>query len=141
MGARRRQWMPFWPPFLTVGKQFVENTSSSRIKLTTPLFYCFTLNLAKAPLANPFGRGYLRRIGRIHRSHTIGGANGSTMVVMFVDCCVGGGRYFPYCSYCRNPMEGRRFFVSVGTLIAIKLLSNDRWKHHLDHLQEFEVQE
>ncbi len=48
-----------------------------------------------APLANPFGRGYLRRIGWIHQSHAIGGANGSAMVVMFVDCCVGGG---PYCT-------------------------------------------
>ncbi len=92
------------------------------------------------PLANPFGRGYLRRIGRIHRSHAIGGANGSAMVVMFVDCCVGGGWYFPYYSYRRNPM-GREFFIPAGTLIAVKLLSDDRWKHHLEHLQEFEVQE
>ncbi len=61
------------------------------------------MNEAKAPLLNPFGRGYQRRIGRIHQSHAVGGVNGSTMVVMFVDCCVGGGRYFPYYSYRRNP--------------------------------------
>ncbi len=140
MGARRQQWMSFWPPFLTAGKRFVENTSSSRIKLTTLLFYCFTLNPAYAPLANPFGRGYLRRIGRIHWSHAIGGVNGSTIVVMFVDCCVGGGQYFPYYSYRRNPM-GRDFFVPAGTLIVVTLLSDDWWKHHLEHLQEFEVQE
>ncbi len=28
MGTRRQQWMPFRPPFLMAGKQFVENTSS-----------------------------------------------------------------------------------------------------------------
>jgi hypothetical protein len=36
-------------------------------------------------------------------------------VVMFVDCCVGGGRYFLYYSYRRNP-TGREFFVPAGTL-------------------------
>jgi hypothetical protein len=36
-------------------------------------------------------------------------------VVMFVDCCVGGGRYFLYYSYCRNP-TGWEFFVPAGTL-------------------------
>ena len=101
MGTRSRQWMPFWQPFLTAGKQFVKNMSSSRIKLTTPLFYCFTLNLAKVPLLDPFGRGYLGRIGQIHWSHAIEGANGSAMVVMFVDCCVGGGR-----SFCTIPTVG-----------------------------------
>jgi len=35
-------------------------------------------------MANPFGRGYPRRIGYIQRYHTVGGANGTTMVVMFV---------------------------------------------------------
>jgi hypothetical protein len=39
-------------------------------------------------LANPFGSGYLHPIRQIHQSHAIGGANGSAMVVMFVDCCV-----------------------------------------------------
>jgi hypothetical protein len=43
------------------------------------------------------------------------------MVVMFVDCCVGGGRYFPYYSYCRNPTR-KEFFVPAGTLIVVKLL-------------------
>jgi hypothetical protein len=33
---------------------------------------------------DPFGRGYTRPIGCIHRSHAIWGANGTTMVVMFV---------------------------------------------------------
>jgi hypothetical protein len=122
MGARRRQWMPFWLPFLTAGKGFIEYMSSSRIKLITPLFYCFTLMPAYAPLANPFGRGYLHQIGQIHQSHATGGANGSTMVVMFVDCCVGGGQNFPYYSYHRNPM-GREFFIPAGTLIAVKQLT------------------
>jgi hypothetical protein len=113
--------MPLWPPLSTAGKQFVESTSSGRIKLTTPLFYRFTINPGKALLTNPFQRGYLRGIGRIHQSHAVGGANGSTMVVMFVDCCVGGGQYFLYYSYRRNP-TGREFFVPAGTLIAVKLL-------------------
>ncbi len=103
------------------GKQFVKSTSSGRIKLTTPLLYRFPLNPGKALLTNPFQRGYLHRIGWIHQSHAVGGANGSTMVVMFVDRCVGGGRYFLYYSYCRNP-TGREFFVPAGTLIAVKLL-------------------
>jgi hypothetical protein len=37
-----------------------------------------------APSADPFGRGYPRRIGCIQRYHAVGGANGTTMVVMFV---------------------------------------------------------
>jgi hypothetical protein len=36
-------------------------------------------------------------------------------VVLFVDCCVGGGRYFLYYSYHRNPME-REYFIPGGTL-------------------------
>jgi hypothetical protein len=83
-------------PLSMAGKGFNKNTSSSRIKLTTLLLYCFTLNPGKATSLNPFGRGYLHWIGRIHQSHAIGGANGSTMVVMFVDCCVGGGQYIWY---------------------------------------------
>jgi hypothetical protein len=86
-----------------------------------PLFYFFTLSPGKALLPNPFQRGYHRQIGRIHRSHVVGGANGSAMVVMFVDCCVGGGRYIRYYSYRRNP-TGREFFVPAGSLIAVKLL-------------------
>ncbi len=66
-------------------------------------------------LGQTLGRGYLRWIGLIHQSHAIGGANGSAMVVMFVDCCVGGGRYFLDYSYHRNP-TGQEFFVSAGTL-------------------------
>jgi hypothetical protein len=69
--------------------------------------------------ANPFRRGYLRWIERIHQSHAIGRANGSAMVVKFVDCCVGGGQYFLYYSYHRNP-TGKDFFVPTGT--AVKLL-------------------
>jgi hypothetical protein len=117
--------MPFWLPFLTAGKLFDENTSSSRIKLIKWLFYRFIQNKAKVPLLDPFGRGYLHRIGRIHQSHAIGGANGSTVVVMFVDSCVGGGRYFPYYSYHRNP-TGQEFFVPTGTLIVVKLLTDER---------------
>ncbi len=104
------------------GEQFNANMITSRIKLIKRLFYRFIQNQAKAPSLNPFGRGYLHWIGRIHQSHAVGGANGSTMVVMFVDCCVGGGWYFPYYSYHRNP-TGQEFFVPARTLIAVKLLS------------------
>jgi hypothetical protein len=52
--------------------------------------------------------GYHHQIGRIHRSHVVGGEHGSAMVVMFVDCCVGGGWYFLYYSYHGNP-TGREF--------------------------------
>jgi hypothetical protein len=40
----------------------------------------------KEPSGNPFGRGYLRRIGQMHRYHAVVvvGANGTTMVMMFV---------------------------------------------------------
>ncbi len=44
------------------------------------------------------------------------------MVVMFVNCYVGGGQYFPYYSYHRNP-TGQEFFVPAGTLIVVKLLN------------------
>jgi hypothetical protein len=60
-----------------------------------------------SPLANPFGRGHPHRIGRIQQYHAVGGANGTTMVVMFDDCCV-----------------GCQVFVPAGTLIGVKLLMN-----------------
>jgi hypothetical protein len=43
------------------------------------------------------------------------------MVVMFVDCCVGGLWYFSYYSYSRKP-TGREFFVPTRTLIVVFLL-------------------
>jgi hypothetical protein len=48
------------------------------------LFKQLIISPVKALSADPFGRGYLRWIGQIHGSHAVGGANGSTMVVMFV---------------------------------------------------------
>jgi hypothetical protein len=85
MGARRRLWMPFWPPFSAACERFAENKSSrSRIKLSKWLCYRFILNQAKAFLSNPFRRGCLRLIGRIQRYRAVGGANGTIMVVMFV---------------------------------------------------------
>jgi len=84
MGARRRLWMPFWPPLTTACEQFVENTSRSRIKLIMQLYYRFILNQAKEFVPNPFRRGCPRLIGHIQRYHAVGGANGTTMVVMFV---------------------------------------------------------
>jgi hypothetical protein len=52
-----------------------------------------------------------------HQSHAIGGANSPAMVVMFVDCCVGGRQYFLYYSYSSNP-TGQEFFVLPGTLLS-----------------------
>ena len=97
----------------------------SRIKLITRLFYHFILNPVNTPLPDPFGRGYPRLIGCIHRYHAVGGANGTTMVVMFVDCCVCGVEYFPYYSYCRI-LRGGCFFVPAGTDLAVKLLKQSK---------------
>jgi hypothetical protein len=41
LGARRRQWMPFRPPFVMAGEQLVENKMSCRIKKISLLFYRF----------------------------------------------------------------------------------------------------
>ena len=41
LGTRRRHWMPFRPPFLTVGERLVKNKMSCRIKLISLLFYRF----------------------------------------------------------------------------------------------------
>jgi hypothetical protein len=65
-------------------ERLVENTSISRFKLISLLFYHFILNQAKAFLPNPFQSGCPCPIGCIQRYHTVGGANGTTMVVMFV---------------------------------------------------------
>jgi hypothetical protein len=121
MGARRRLWMPFWPPFSTACERFVKNTSSSRIILIKRLFYRSILNQAKAFLPNPFQRGCPHSIERIQRYHAVGGANGTTMVVMCGLVCLG-RQYFPNYSYRRNP-TGREFFVPARTLIGVKLLS------------------
>jgi hypothetical protein len=74
MGARRRLWMPFWPPFSTACERFVETTSSSIIKLIKRIFYGFILNQAKVfllPKRLPASdRAYpkipLRRRGKRH---------------------------------------------------------------------------
>jgi hypothetical protein len=71
--------MPFWPPFLTVGKRFIKNTSSHRIKLIKQLIYQFIQNQAQALLPSPFQRGFLRWIGHIYTSHALGAANGSPL--------------------------------------------------------------
>jgi hypothetical protein len=76
-------------------------------------------------LSNPFERGYLRRIGLIHRPHIKGEANGSTMVVTIGDFCVGGGWNFPYYP------TGQEFFVPARTLIGQAVIlapsSMDSW--------------
>jgi hypothetical protein len=84
MGARCWWWMPFWPPFLMACEQFIENTSSGRIRFSKRLFNCFIQNQAKEFLPNTFQRGFPCPIGRIQRYHAIGGENGTTMVVMIV---------------------------------------------------------
>jgi hypothetical protein len=122
LGARSRWWMPFRAPFLTACEQFAENTSSCRINLFKQLFYCFILNQAKEFLPNPFRRGYPRPIGCIQRYHTVGGANGTTMVVMFVGGLCRWSTEFPYYSYPRKP-TGREFFVPARTLIVVFLLT------------------
>ena len=63
-------------------------------------------------LARPLGRGYLDPIGRIHRNHTVGGANGSIMVGMFVCLCLTS----------KKPSE-REFFVPARTDLGVKLLT------------------
>ena len=90
MGARRQQWMPFWPPFLMAGEQFVENTSSCGIKLIAMLFYQIKQKRAQAPLANPFWWPPTCQIGAIRWTHSAGGGKWLTNLVMFVVefCCL-----------------------------------------------------
>jgi hypothetical protein len=71
--------MLFQPPFLTAGKQFINNTSSHGIKLIKQLFYQFIQNQAQALLPSPFQRDSLCWIGQIYTSHAIGAANGSPL--------------------------------------------------------------
>jgi hypothetical protein len=54
-------------------------------------------------------------IGCIHRSHTVGGANDTTMMVMFVGLLCWGLRYFLYYSYRKNLMA-QEFFVPAKSL-------------------------
>ena len=122
-----------WTPTVDDGCRFVhlfENMSSTRIKLISLLFYRFILYRAKAFLPNPFQRGCPHPIGRIQRYHTVGGANGTTMVMMFVGWLCLGRQYFPYYSYCRKP-TGREFFVPAWTLLGAILLSRREEKRYL----------
>ncbi len=79
-------------------------------------------------MPNSFQRGQPPQIGRIHRSHAVGGANGTTMVVMFVHCCVG-----CYGTVGTIPTVGilrGGSFDPVRTLIAVKLFNTakiDPW--------------
>jgi hypothetical protein len=70
------------------------------------------LNPFHHPPPDPFGRGSARTIGSIHRSHAVGGANGSIMVGMFVCLCLTS----------KKPSE-REFFVPAGTDLGVKLLT------------------
>jgi hypothetical protein len=71
--------MPFHPPFLRAGEQFIKNISIHRIKLIKQLFYQFIQNQAQALLPSPFQRGSLHRIGQIYTSHAVGAANSSPL--------------------------------------------------------------
>ena len=115
--------MPLRHPFSTTGEQIIKNTSSHRIKLITRLFQRFLLIQATALLPNPFGIGYPCPTGSIHRYHAIvGGANGTTMVVMFVRLLCWCLAEFSHYSYSRKA-TGQEFFVPTQTLIAVKLLT------------------
>ncbi len=122
MGAHRWQFMPFRQPFSMADKWFVKNMSSPRIKLITQLFYRIRPNPAKAPSANPFGRSYLHRIGRIHLSHAVARANNSPWWwCLWVVLCWNTTPIFYY-SYHTKPTE-REFFVSDQTKLVVKLLT------------------
>ncbi len=121
LGARRWWWMPFRPPLLTAGEQFIKNTSSHRIKLIKQLFYQFIQNQAQALLPSPFWRGSLHRIGQIYTSHAVGAANGSQLWWWLLLNCAGGRWYFPYYSYHRKATE-QEIFVPARTLIGVILL-------------------
>jgi hypothetical protein len=78
-------------------------------------------------------------IGRIHRSHTVWWANGTTMVVIFVGLLCWGLRYFLYYSYSRKP-TGRDFFIPARTLIVVFLLTVlQRDDHHCDKVQSLSL--
>ncbi len=66
------------------------------------------------PRPTPWEEVTPRRIGRIQSYHAVGGANGNTMVVMFVSWLCSGRQYILYYSYCRNPTGGE-FFVPTRT--------------------------
>jgi hypothetical protein len=65
-----------------------------------------------ATSANPFLRGSQGWGMLSQQNHAAGGANGSTMVVVFVCLCLGS----------KKPSE-REFFVPAGTDLAVKLLT------------------
>ena len=77
MGPRQQRWMPFRPPFLMAGKQFIEITSSHRIKLITRLLCQIRLSPATTPLTNPFGLPPMHLSGEIHQIYPVGDANGT----------------------------------------------------------------
>ncbi len=136
LGARRKQWMPFQPPFLTAGEQFIKNTSSHRIKLIKQLFYRFIQNQAQALLPSPFRRGSLRPIRQVYTSHAVGAANGSPLWWCLLLSCAGGKWYFRYYSYRRKATE-REFFIPAQTLISVILLTYLRvdfwwWSDQID---------
>jgi hypothetical protein len=127
MGARQQQWMPFWTPFLMAGEQFVEITSSHRIKLITWLFYQIRLNSTTVLLANSFRclPMHLRR--DIHRIYVY--AIGGKMAHHDDDVCEGSSNGRQQNSLTiptvRIPQAG--VFVPAGTLIAVQLLIKIRY--------------
>ncbi len=121
LGTCRWRSMPFRPPFLATGKQFIKNTSSHRIKLIKQLFCWFIHNQAQALLPSPFQRGSLCRIEQIYTSHAIGTANSSPLWWYLLLSCAGGRWYFPYYSYCRKATEWE-FFIPAWTLVGVILL-------------------
>ncbi len=97
--------MPFWLPLLTVDEQIDKYRVVIEIKyhrcyvvILYSLLCCYFIQwqyYTQALLLNPLQRGSLCLLRLIHRSHDIGGANSSTMVLLFVDCFDGGDGSFP----------------------------------------------
>ncbi len=89
------------------------------VKERVSYFYLIT---QLVPPPDPFGRGYVRPIGHIHRSHAVWRAKSTIMVVIFVGLLCWGYRYFSYYSYCRI-LRGGSFLFPPEPFIAVKLLN------------------
>ena len=143
LGACHWLWMPFWPPLLTVGEQFVENMSSHiRIKLIMWLLYWFKLNPATEHSANPFGWQTLAPnqgdpfdpmpYRELRRAHHGGNVCGTFWFVLVDDPDI------VLYSYCMNPTE-RELFVPAWTKIVVKLSTKSTFYLKECHLS-FKIQ-
>ncbi len=113
MGLRSPKWLPFWPPFLTASKQFIEKQQQNQIN------YAVILSFNTKPSLSALGQPLWKRLPASDQADPwIPRHRRGKWLRHGGDVCgllCWWWTVHSVFSYRRNP-TGREFFVSAGTL-------------------------